>query len=91
MQAGLDALKTALRVLTAVTEHRDPEQADIQALLSYAPLLIADPARRIGLRGDSVALGARGRVRAFMAEGKFGRKIAGPPQSARKNGTTIWR
>ena len=36
MQAGLDAMKTALRVLTALTEKRQPDPADINLLRSYA-------------------------------------------------------
>jgi hypothetical protein len=36
MQASLDALKTALRVLTALTEKRAPEDADVKALRDYA-------------------------------------------------------
>jgi hypothetical protein len=36
MQAGLDAMKTALRVLTAITEKREPDPADITLLRSYA-------------------------------------------------------
>jgi hypothetical protein len=69
MHQGLDALKTALRVLTAVTEHRDPEPADIQALLSYAPLLKRRPPDEVACEVTQMALKARGRVRAFLAEG----------------------
>jgi len=36
MQAGLDAMKTALRVLTALTEKRAPDPEDINLLRSYA-------------------------------------------------------
>ena len=36
MQAGLDAMKTALRVLTALTEKREPDPADIISLQNYA-------------------------------------------------------
>jgi len=36
MQAGLDAMKTALRVLTAITEKRQPDPADVTLLRSYA-------------------------------------------------------
>jgi len=36
MQAGLDAMKTALRVLTAITEKRQPDPADITLLRNYA-------------------------------------------------------
>jgi len=36
MQAGLDAMKTALRVLTALTEKRQPDPADVTLLRTYA-------------------------------------------------------
>ena len=36
MQAGLDAMKTALRVLTALTEKREPDPADVTSLRNYA-------------------------------------------------------
>jgi hypothetical protein len=37
MQAGLDAMKVALRVLTALTERRDPAAEDLADLRTYAP------------------------------------------------------
>jgi hypothetical protein len=37
MQKGLDAMKTALRVLTAITERQHPDMADIEALRRFAP------------------------------------------------------
>jgi hypothetical protein len=39
MQEGLNALKTALRVLTAITEKRPPDPFDVYELFGYAPLL----------------------------------------------------
>jgi hypothetical protein len=39
MQQSLAAMQTALRVLTALSEKRDPDPADIDALVGYAPLL----------------------------------------------------
>lgn len=39
MKQSLAAMKTALRVLTALSERRVPEPADVDALKNYAPLL----------------------------------------------------
>ena len=36
MEASLDALKTALRVLAALTEKRTPEEEDVKSLREYA-------------------------------------------------------
>jgi hypothetical protein len=36
MQQSLSAMQTALRVLTAITEGRQPDPADVAALHSYA-------------------------------------------------------
>lgn len=37
MQQSLDAMKTALLVLTALNERRQPDPADIEALQQYGP------------------------------------------------------
>jgi hypothetical protein len=37
MQAGLDAMKVALRVLTALTERKDPTAEDLSDLRMFAP------------------------------------------------------
>ena len=39
MQEAMKVLKTALRVLTAITEERPPDPFDVYELLGYAPLL----------------------------------------------------
>ena len=39
MQESLDAMKLALRVLTAICEKREPDAADAEELRHYAPLL----------------------------------------------------
>ena len=36
MQQSLSAMQTALRVLTAITDGRKPDPADVAALYSYA-------------------------------------------------------
>jgi hypothetical protein len=38
MQESLEAMKVALRVLSALTEKRPPDPADIEELRRYAPL-----------------------------------------------------
>jgi hypothetical protein len=43
MEQGLDAMKTALRVLTAITDRHNPEPADVEELRRWAPLLAALP------------------------------------------------
>ena len=39
MLEDVERMKIALRVLGAITEYRKPEETDVQALRSYAPLL----------------------------------------------------
>ena len=39
MLQSLAAMKTALRVLTALSEKRAPDPADVDTLTNYAPLL----------------------------------------------------
>jgi hypothetical protein len=43
MRDSLEAMKTALRVLTAICEKRQPDPADVQDLRHYAPLLAHCP------------------------------------------------
>jgi hypothetical protein len=39
----LDVMKTALRVLTDITERRHPAPAEVEALRQFAPALAASP------------------------------------------------
>lgn len=39
MQQSLDMMKTALRVLAAITERRHPNPTDLETLRDYAPCL----------------------------------------------------
>lgn len=39
MQPGIEAMTTALRVLSAITYGRIPDPADLKALRGYTPLL----------------------------------------------------
>jgi len=43
MQQGLDAMNTAVRVLKAITENRNPDPADADELRRLAPLLADGP------------------------------------------------
>jgi hypothetical protein len=43
MQDGINAMKTALRVLTAVTKMQNPEPADLDELRRLAPSLADSP------------------------------------------------
>ena len=43
MVRGIDALKTALRVLTAIVDMRKPRLADVEKLRRLAPLLADAP------------------------------------------------
>jgi len=43
MQIATEALKVALRVLTAVSEKREADPADVAALRRFAPLLADGP------------------------------------------------
>ena len=43
MQLSNEALRTALRVLTAITDYQDPDIADVEWLRRSAPLLAHEP------------------------------------------------
>ena len=43
MEQGLAAMKTALRVLTAITDRHNPEPSDVEELRRWAPLLADIP------------------------------------------------
>jgi hypothetical protein len=42
MPGGLEAMKVALRVLTALTEKREPAFEDVEALRQYVPTATAE-------------------------------------------------
>jgi hypothetical protein len=43
MQQSLEAMTTALRVLTALTDKRYPDPADVETLRGYVPQLRDEP------------------------------------------------
>ena len=61
MQDDLLRLRVALRVLTAFMEYREPEDADVQTLHSYAPLTCRPP-DELACEVIQQALIARGRI-----------------------------
>jgi hypothetical protein len=68
MQGELERLRVALRVLAAVTEFREPEETDMQALRSYAPLSPRRPPDELACEVIQDVLKARGRFRDGMVE-----------------------
>jgi hypothetical protein len=60
---NLAAMKTALRVLTAITNRETPEDADLQELHRYAPEFVHLPPDRIGLRRNPASAESAGRSR----------------------------
>lgn len=68
MQQDLDRLKVALRALMAVIELRKPEETDIQALRSCAPLCKRGSPDELAYEVIQHVLKARGRVSEGMKE-----------------------
>jgi hypothetical protein len=68
MQEELEALKVALRVLSAFIEHRAPEEADVQALLSHASLSNRRPPDELACEVIQRVLSARRRSASGVAE-----------------------
>jgi hypothetical protein len=70
MQESLDAMITALRVLTAITANRQPEPADVDALLHYAgPLPDGIGLDEFACNVIQRAIGRRAEVRAGLSGG----------------------
>ena len=64
MILGKEALKTTLRVLTAISDHREPSPADVEALRRYAPGLSEAPIDEVVCDVIQHALRRRASVRA---------------------------
>jgi len=43
METSIELLRTALRVLTAITDYQHPDAADVESLRTYAPCLAHEP------------------------------------------------
>ena len=63
LQPSMIALKTALRVLTALAGRLAPEAEDVAALHRYAPDLVDSPADELACDVIQLALKVRARVR----------------------------
>jgi hypothetical protein len=64
MELTLDALKTALRVLTAISERQKPDPGDVEALRTFAPLLANSPLDELACDVIQQALRRRSEIRA---------------------------
>jgi hypothetical protein len=63
MQLSDEALKVALRVLTALGDHQCPDPADVEGLKRYAPLLADTPLDELACEVIQQALRRRAEVR----------------------------
>ena len=61
-------MNTALRVLAAAVEHREPEETDMEVLRSYAPLSTRRHPDELACEVIQQVLKARGRFTDGMAE-----------------------
>jgi hypothetical protein len=59
MQEFLAAMKTALRVLTAIIDKREPDLTDVNELRHFAPLLADAPVDDLAREVIQQALGRR--------------------------------
>lgn len=79
MEQSLYALKTALRVLAAITENADPDPADIEALRFLAPLLADQPLEELACDVIQQAITRRSQIRKQQtARSKPGGRNAAP-------------
>ena len=67
MERHNETLRVALRVIAAVTEFREPEEDDIQALRSYAPAFNSQPHDRLACEVIQQVLRKRGRISKSMS------------------------
>jgi hypothetical protein len=66
MQKSLEAMQVAVRVLTALSEKRTPDPADVEILNNYAPLLSHLSPDELACDVIQQALRRREQVRARM-------------------------
>jgi hypothetical protein len=62
MELSNQAMKVALRVITAISEHREADSADVAYLRSLAPLLSNAPVDELAREVIQQALKRRARV-----------------------------
>jgi hypothetical protein len=67
MDSSLHAMKTAMRVLSAINEKRDPDPADLDQLRSLAPLLADLPADELACDVIKQALQRRDAIRKALS------------------------
>jgi len=63
MERSLDAMKTALRVLTAITKRHHPDEVDLQSLRQLAPLVGNLPPDELACEVIQLAIKHRAEVR----------------------------
>jgi hypothetical protein len=68
MEEELQKLRVALRVLAAITEFREPDETDVQALRSDAPRFTGQSPDELAREVIQQALKARGRASESTAE-----------------------
>ena len=68
MEASVEAMKVALRVLTAISERQPPEVTDIECLKSLVPLFADLPLDELACHVIQDALQRRAAVRARAAK-----------------------
>lgn len=81
MEQSLYALKTGLRVLSALTEKTEPDPADVEALRCLAPLLADRPLEDLACDVIQQAIVRRIQVRQSQAQAQ-----ATPPRTKSANG-----
>ncbi len=67
MELSVEALKVALRVLTAISERRTPDERDVAALKKLAPLLADGPLDELACDVIQQALKRRAELRSRTA------------------------
>ena len=67
MQQSLEAMTTALRVLTALTSKRHPNPTDVETLREYVPLLRDQPPDQLACEVIKQAIKHRAAVRSAHA------------------------
>ena len=67
MLESMEAMKTALRVLTAINERRYPDPEDVHALRRYAPNAASLPVDELACEVIQQAMKVRAKIRGSSA------------------------